>query len=62
VHFSSPLYRKNLMYKVIEKSSQGERVIEDMVDYIQTNHPNQSGIIYCYTKSVRAAEGNSNMP
>ncbi|KAI0316843.1 P-loop containing nucleoside triphosphate hydrolase protein [Amylostereum chailletii] len=59
LYFSSPLYRKNLHYKVVEKSSVAIEVIRAMVNYIQTNHRNQSGIVYCFTKrdSETVAQG-----
>jgi len=41
------------MYKVLDKSAQGKKVIEDMVAWISTNHLGESGIIYCFKKSVR---------
>lgn len=53
VHFTAPLYRKNLHYKVVHKPSQGEAVYTSMAEWILKNHPNQSGIVYCYSKKVR---------
>jgi len=50
VFFSSPLYRKNLHYKVIPKPAREADHLEMMVDYILENHPNESGIVYCTTK------------
>jgi ATP-dependent DNA helicase Q1 len=52
VYFSAPLYRKNLHYKVIPKSSSAAAAIQDMADYILQHHPNDSGIVYCCSKKV----------
>lgn len=52
VYFSSPLYRKNLHYRVLPKASSAEQVLRDITSYITDNHPNDSGIIYCFTKKV----------
>ena len=53
VHFSAPLYRKNLRYKAFEKPSQADKVIKHMVDWILEHHAGESGIVYCYKKTVR---------
>ena len=50
VFFSSPLYRKNLHYKVISKPAKETDHLEMMVNYILENYPNESGIVYCTTK------------
>ena len=50
VFFSSPLYRKNLHYKVIPKPAREADHLEMMVNYILENYPNDSGIVYCTTK------------
>ncbi|THH26380.1 hypothetical protein EUX98_g7808 [Antrodiella citrinella] len=50
LYFSSPLYRKNLHYTVLPKSSSTEGVIKDMTEYILKHHANHSGIIYCFSK------------
>jgi len=50
VFFSSPLYRKNLHYKVIPKPSKESDHLDMMVDYILEKYPNESGIVYCTTK------------
>ncbi|KAI0062780.1 ATP-dependent DNA helicase [Artomyces pyxidatus] len=51
VYFSSPLYRKNLLYRVVEKPSAAAEVIKHMVEYILDKHRDQSGIIYCLSKA-----------
>lgn len=53
VFFSSPLYRKNLHYKVLPKPQKESDHLDMMVNYILENYPNQSGIVYCTTKQVR---------
>lgn len=50
VFFSSPLYRKNLHYKVIPKPSKENDHFDIMVNYILEHYPNDSGIVYCTTK------------
>lgn len=50
VFFSSPLYRKNLHYKVIQKASKENDHLDMMVNYILEKYPNESGIVYCTTK------------
>ncbi|KAJ7706323.1 P-loop containing nucleoside triphosphate hydrolase protein [Mycena rosella] len=59
VYFSAPLYRKNLHYTILPKPSSAVAAITAMKDYILENHPNQSGIVYCFTKkdAERVAEG-----
>jgi ATP-dependent DNA helicase Q1 len=52
VFFSSPLYRKNLHYKVIQKPSKESDHLTNMVNYILDNYPGESGIVYCTTRLV----------
>ena len=52
VYFSSPLYRKNLHYRVVPKPSKAADHLEAMRDYILEYHPNDTGIIYCFTTKV----------
>ncbi|KAF9486141.1 ATP-dependent DNA helicase [Pholiota conissans] len=49
VYFSSPLYRKNLHYTVVPKPDKAEQHITAIKDYILEKHPNDTGIIYCYS-------------
>ncbi|KAF8816782.1 ATP-dependent DNA helicase [Phlegmacium glaucopus] len=49
VYFSSSLYRKNLHYRVVPKPDKGTAHLEAMRDYILEHHPNDTGIIYCFT-------------
>jgi ATP-dependent DNA helicase Q1 len=53
VFFSAPLYRKNLHYTVVPKSSNSANMTKVMVDYILEHHPNDTGIVYCLSKKVR---------
>ncbi|KAF8156587.1 P-loop containing nucleoside triphosphate hydrolase protein [Crassisporium funariophilum] len=48
-YFSSPLYRKNLHYRVASKPDKAADHLEAMRDYILQHHPNDTGIIYCFT-------------
>lgn len=50
VYFSSPLYRKNLHYKVLPKPASAPAVIQSIVDYIVANHKGHTGIVYCLSK------------
>ncbi len=52
VKFTSPLYRKNLHYKVVSKPSSAAQVVRDMVRYILGNHRDETGIIYCLSRAV----------
>ncbi|KAF8488965.1 P-loop containing nucleoside triphosphate hydrolase protein [Russula emetica] len=51
VKFTSPLYRKNLHYKVVSKPSSAAQVVKDMVKYILENHRDETGIIYCLSRA-----------
>ncbi|KAF9652354.1 ATP-dependent DNA helicase [Thelephora ganbajun] len=53
VFFSSPLYRKNLHYKVISKPSKESDHLDMIVNYILEKYPNESGIVYCTTKLAK---------
>lgn len=53
VYFSSPLYRKNLHYKVWPKPDRGDEVLRAITNYILNEHAGHSGIIYCFSKQVR---------
>jgi len=52
VFFSSPLYRKNLHYRVVPKPDKAADQIVSMKEYIMEHHPNDTGIIYCYSVKV----------
>lgn len=51
VKFTSPLYRKNLHYKVVSKPSSATQVVRDMVKYILENHRDETGIVYCLSRA-----------
>ncbi|KAI8337702.1 P-loop containing nucleoside triphosphate hydrolase protein [Chlamydoabsidia padenii] len=48
--YSAPLYRPNLIYKVIPKPESQVKQIEHIADWITENYPTGSGIIYCLSK------------
>ena len=54
VYFSSPLYRRNLHYRVVPKPDKAADQIVAMKEYIMEHHPNHTGIIYCYSVKVCA--------
>lgn len=53
-YFSSPLYRKNLHYQVLQKPSAKAAVLKTLCGYILQHHAHDSGIIYCFTVKVRS--------
>ncbi|KAI0088956.1 P-loop containing nucleoside triphosphate hydrolase protein [Irpex rosettiformis] len=58
VYFTSPLYRKNLHYKVLSKPSSSAQHIKEITEYILDNHPYDTGIIYCFSqKEAEAVSG-----
>jgi len=48
--FRSTANRPNLRYSVRNKPDGSQKVIDDMVDFIKTQHPNDAGIIYTFSK------------
>ncbi|ETW75702.1 hypothetical protein HETIRDRAFT_329913, partial [Heterobasidion irregulare TC 32-1] len=50
VSFSSPLYRRNLHYRVLAKPN-NETLLKLMTEYIRASHPNETGIIYCLSQA-----------
>ncbi|KIK00405.1 hypothetical protein K443DRAFT_7692 [Laccaria amethystina LaAM-08-1] len=50
VYFTSPLYRKNLHYKILAKPAKSAEMYQLMVDYILEHHPNDTGIVYCFSR------------
>ncbi|KAI0259713.1 P-loop containing nucleoside triphosphate hydrolase protein [Gloeopeniophorella convolvens] len=51
VQFTSPLYRKNLHYKVLPKPSASTDAMTKMVNFILACHPDDTGIVYCLTRA-----------
>ncbi|KIM36716.1 hypothetical protein M413DRAFT_449052 [Hebeloma cylindrosporum] len=49
VYFSSPLYRKNLHYRIVPKPDKAADQFVAMKEYILEHHANDTGIIYCYS-------------
>ena len=52
VKFTSPLYRRNLQYKIISKPSTAALLVRDMMNYILECHADETGIIYCLSRKV----------
>ncbi|KAJ0970926.1 hypothetical protein J5N97_018885 [Dioscorea zingiberensis] len=51
IKFVSTVNRPNLFYKVLEKSSIGKVVIDEIADFINGSYPNkESGIVYCFSR------------
>ncbi|CEI89986.1 hypothetical protein RMCBS344292_04322 [Rhizopus microsporus] len=48
--FSAPLFRPNLIYRVVQKPDTADETIRHITHWITTHHPDQSGIIYCLSK------------
>jgi len=48
--FSTELYRPNLHYKVVSKSTSSESQYSEIADYIRDNHEDETGIVYCLTR------------
>ncbi|KAI7886348.1 ATP-dependent DNA helicase [Lichtheimia hyalospora FSU 10163] len=48
--YTAPLYRPNLIYKVIEKPEKDADVLQHIVQWIKTYHTKSSGIVYCFSK------------
>ncbi|MED6183802.1 Werner syndrome ATP-dependent helicase, variant 2 [Stylosanthes scabra] len=51
VKFVSTVNRPNLFYMVMEKSSVGKVVIDEIAGFIKESYPNnESGIVYCFSR------------
>ncbi|KAJ8659580.1 hypothetical protein O0I10_004557 [Lichtheimia ornata] len=48
--YTAPLYRANLIYKVLEKPEKDADVLQHIVQWIKTYHAKSSGIVYCFSK------------
>lgn len=51
VLFTAPLYRPNLRYQILPKPQAPVAQLKAIFDYIQSEHSNDIGIIYCLTRS-----------
>lgn len=51
VLFTSPLYRKNLHYSIVAKPNSPAAQVQAIVDYIEKEHIDDLGIIYCLTRA-----------
>jgi ATP-dependent DNA helicase Q1 len=58
VLFTAPLYRPNLRYSFVTKSSSAPKQIEEMVEYITTKFPGKSGLVYCLSRGDTEAVAN----
>jgi hypothetical protein len=52
VKFTSPLYRKNLHYRVVPKPSSAAEVVSNIVRYILEHQRDETGIVYCLSRAV----------
>lgn len=50
VFFTAPLYRPNLIYKVVSRPSSSPVANQAICDWILENHPDETGIVYCLSK------------
>ncbi|CAO1613109.1 unnamed protein product [Parajaminaea phylloscopi] len=50
VFFTAPLYRPNLIYKVVARPSGSAAANQAICDWILANHPDSTGIVYCLSK------------
>lgn len=57
VYLASPLYRKNLHYRVLEKPRSSKAFIKHIVEDIDDNHRGHTGIIYCKSRKVCSCHG-----
>lgn len=48
--WSSELYRRNLHYKVVSKSSSAEDQVSEIAEWIAAHHPEETGIVYTLTR------------
>ncbi|ORE03754.1 ATP-dependent DNA helicase [Rhizopus microsporus var. microsporus] len=48
--FSAPLFRPNLIYRVVQKPDTADETIRHVTHWITAHYPDQSGIIYCLSK------------
>lgn len=51
IYFTAPLFRPNLMYRVVQRPQQAKAANEAIVDYILQHHAGESGIVYCLSQS-----------
>ncbi|KAF9427808.1 hypothetical protein BGZ94_004099 [Podila epigama] len=48
--FDAPLFRPNLAYSVLTRPSSNQDTFQFLSNYIQSQHPGETGIIYCLSK------------
>lgn len=58
IWFTAPLYRPNLRYSFVTKPSSMPMHVQSMVEHITTRFPNQSGLVYCLSRSDTEAVAN----
>jgi ATP-dependent DNA helicase Q1 len=51
VYFTAPLHRPNLRYQVVDRPNASQAANEAITEYILTNHPGKSGIVYTFSKA-----------
>ena len=52
VFFKGHFNRPNLFYDVRQKNANAKLVVQEIYDFIVTNYPKGSGIIFCFSKKV----------
>lgn len=52
LYFTAPLFRPNLVYKVLQRPQNVQAAHQAVADYIMSHHSGKSGIVYCLSKKV----------
>ncbi|GAK66384.1 ATP-dependent DNA helicase [Moesziomyces antarcticus] len=51
IYFTAPLFRPNLLYRVVQRPQQAQAASQAIVDYILAHHAGHCGIVYCLSQS-----------